>query len=360
MGIFTTSISHRFGVWTRVLGVLLTVALMAPAVAVCQSPAPVSLGSADNYAVLAGSLISNIPTSAITGDVGLSPAAGSSITGLTASEVTGTIFSVDATGPAGSVAAASALSAAKGALTAAYNDAAGRTPIPTGPFLNPGAGNIGGMTLVAGLYKFTAGASITGSNLTLTGGATDVWIFQIASDLIVGDGIQVILAGGAQAGNIFWQVGSSATLGVTSVFKGTILADQSITLNTGARLDGRALANIAAVTLASNIVTRPGVASAVQDGVTPEGFELFQNYPNPFNPSTRIQYRLENAAHVSLKIYSLLGLEIASLVNDRQEAGTYAVPFNANTGSLSLASGVYFYRLQAGSHISTRTFNLIK
>ncbi len=207
--------------------------------------------------MLAGSLISNVPGSAITGDVALSPAAGSMITGFGANEITGTVYTVDQTGPAGSVAAASELTTAKGDLTIAYNDAAGRTPVPEGPFLDPGAGDIGGMTLEPGLYKFTSALSVTGSDVTLAGGANDVWIFQIASGLNVGNGIKVILAGGAQAANIFWQVGTSATLGTTSAFKGTILADQSITLKTGASLDGRALASIAAVTLASSTVTLP-------------------------------------------------------------------------------------------------------
>jgi hypothetical protein len=140
------------------------------------------------------------------------------------------------------------LLAAKGDLTTAYNDAAGRTPTPSGSFLNPGAGNIGGLNLVPGLYKFTGTASITGSDLTLTGGSDDVWIFQIAADLEVGSTVHVILAGGAQARNIFWQVGTSATIGTFAVFKGTIIADQAITMNTSSSMDGRALAYTAGVT----------------------------------------------------------------------------------------------------------------
>ena len=252
---------------------MLTLALMAPIVAVSQVPAPVNLRSTANFAVLAGSLVSDIPTSAVTGDVGLSPAAGSNITGFGGTEVTGTIYTVDASGPAGSVPAATRLTTAKGDLTTAFNDAAGRTPIPTGPFLNPGSGNMGGLTLVAGLYKFTSDALITGSDLTLTGSATDVWIFQIASALNVGNGIHVVLAGGAQPSNIFWQVGTSATLGTTCIFKGTIMADQSISMNTGAVLDGRALARIAAVTLASNAITRPTTVSGTLTGTVRRSFD---------------------------------------------------------------------------------------
>jgi hypothetical protein len=154
------------------------------------------------------------------------------------------------------------LTRAQGDLTTAYNDAAGRTPVPTGPFLNPGSGDMSGLNLSPGLYKFTSGASISGSDLTLTGTASDVWIFQIASTLTVGNGIHVVLAGGAQASNIFWQVGTSAALGTTTIFQGTILAHDSITFATGATLDGRALAHTAAVTLESTTITIPNLLPA--------------------------------------------------------------------------------------------------
>jgi hypothetical protein len=151
------------------------------------------------------------------------------------------------------------LTQAQGDLTTAYNDAAGRTPTPTGPFLNPGSGNLGGLTLTnGGLYKFTGAALISGSDLTLTGSATNVWIFQIASTLIVDNGIHVVLAGGAQAANIFWQVGSYAALGTTTIFQGTIMAHGAITFATGATLNGRALAQTA-VTLESTTITDPNL-----------------------------------------------------------------------------------------------------
>jgi hypothetical protein len=139
-------------------------------------------------------------------------------------------------------------------LTTAFNDAAGRT---VGAVTV--AGNLGGLTLTPGLYKSTSSLEISSGDLTLDaqGNANAVFIFQMGSTLTTTSGRQVILSGGAKAANIFWQVGSSATLGTTSVFKGTIMADQSITLDTGATLDGRALARIAAVTMDSNIVTIP-------------------------------------------------------------------------------------------------------
>ena len=149
------------------------------------------------------------------------------------------------------------LTAAKGALTAAFNDAAGRSPTPSGPFLNPGAGNIGGMPLAPGLYKFTGTASITGSDLTLSGGPDDVWIFQIAADLQVGNYVQIILAGGAEARNIFWQVGTSVVVETFAVFKGTIMADQAITMKTSSAMDGKALAFSAGVTFNGTVGTLP-------------------------------------------------------------------------------------------------------
>jgi hypothetical protein len=248
---------------------------------------------------------------------------------------------------------------AKGDLTIAYQDAAGRTPVPSGPYLNPGSGNIGGLTLTAGLYKFTSTLSLVGSDVTLTGSPTDVWIFQIASNLVVGNGMKVILAGGAQAGNIFWQVGTSATLGTNSVFKGTIMADQSISMNTGARLDGRALVSIAAVTLASSTVTRPTLVSGVKDTEVPDEFMLLQNYPNPFNPSTLIEYHLKTAAQVSLKVYNLVGNAVVTLVDGYEEAGSHAVTFGGSS-TQGMASGVYFYRLEAGSFVSTKKLTLLK
>jgi hypothetical protein len=149
------------------------------------------------------------------------------------------------------------LTAAKGDLTTSYNDAAGR--ITTDAVLL--AGNIGGLTLTPGLYKSSGSLEISSGDLTFDakGDATAVFVVQIASTLITTSGRQIILSGGAKAGNIYWQVGTSATLGTTSVFKGTIMADQSISLKTGAVVEGRLLARIGAVTLAGNTITKPAL-----------------------------------------------------------------------------------------------------
>jgi Ice-binding-like len=217
--------------------------------------ASVDLRTSAGYVILAGSLISNIPTSAVSGDIGLSPAAGSNVTGFGMMEITGTINTVDASGPAGSVPAATILTLAKGDLTTAYNDAAGRTATD----LVLLSGNIGGLTLTPGLYKSSGSLEISSGDLTFDakGNTNAIFILQIASTLNTTSGRQIILSGGAKAANIFWQVGTSATLGTTSVFKGNILADQSISLGTGARVEGRLLARIAAVTLAGNSVVKP-------------------------------------------------------------------------------------------------------
>jgi hypothetical protein len=209
-------------------------------------PAGVDLGSAGNFAILAGSGVTNTGvTTHIYGDVGSFPTA--TITGLLAGNVTGTLYTT----------ADPLVGTAKTDLTTAYNDAQGRS-------LNAISlpGQLGGLTLAPGLYvnSSSSGISGTGSNAILTldagGNANAVWIFKMGSTLITDAGTSIVLAGGAQWKNIYWSVGSSATLGTNSIFYGNILADQSITLTTGATLHGRALTRIAAVTLDANTVDK--------------------------------------------------------------------------------------------------------
>ena len=201
----------------------------------------VNLDCSAGFAILAGSTVTNTgPTIINNGDLGLSP--GSAVTGFPPGTISGGAMHInDAQANNGKL-----------CLTTAYNDAAGRTTAPITV-----AGNIGGQTLAPGLYKSTSTLAISSGDLTLAGPAEGVWIFQVASTLTTTAARRVILSGGALAKNVFWQVGTSATLGTTSDFQGNILADQSITLNTGAVLNGRALTRIGAVTLDSNTVTKP-------------------------------------------------------------------------------------------------------
>ena len=202
---------------------------------------PVVLNSAKSFVVLAGATITSTGPTSVTGDLGVSP--GSAVVGFPPGNIVGIEHVGDTTA-----------SNAIFDLTAAYNDAAGRVLCPVSV-----AGNLGGMTLAPGLYKSTSSLAISSGDLVLDakGDADALFIFQMASTLTTTSARQVILINGAQAGNVYWQVGTSATLGSTSSFFGTIMADQAITMETGATLTGRALARIAAVTLDSNVIVMP-------------------------------------------------------------------------------------------------------
>jgi hypothetical protein len=215
-----------------------------------RGPAPVNLRSAGNFVILAQSQITNVPTSAVTGDVGLSPATGAGI-GLTCAQVTGAIYTVDAAGPLPCrVTDATRLTTAIGDKGTAYTDAAGRAP----DYTEVGAGNIGGLNLGPATYKWSS-AVVIPTNVTLTGGPNDVWIFQIAQGLTVSSGVRIILAGGALAKNVYWQTFAAADIGTTSKFNGVILSLTSIAMKTGASINGRLLAGTA-VTLDQNTVTQ--------------------------------------------------------------------------------------------------------
>ena len=210
-----------------------------------SGPPIVELDCTAPFAIIAGSTITSTGPSIINGDVGLSP--GTAITGFPPGVING---SLEINTPEAA--------AAKLCLTAAYIDGQGRVldaiSLP---------GQLGGLTLTPGLYtnSSTSGISGTGANGILTldaqGNSNAVWIFQIGSTLTTDPATSIVLAGGAQADNIFWVVGTSATFGTTSVFYGNVLADQSITLNTGAVLNGRALTRIGAVTMAATIINIP-------------------------------------------------------------------------------------------------------
>lgn len=219
-------------------------------------PAPVSLGTAGHYAILAKTAITTVPNSAITGDIGLSPAAESYLEGFsqtkatgysTAPQVAGFIYAADMTPPTPANMTVAILD-----MQAAYTDAAGRS---TAPIVNTGAGSLGGLTLAPGLYQFNTAVNIA-TDLTLDGAANDVWIFQITGTLDIASATEVILINGAKPENVFWQAALTVSLGANSIFRGVIMAEEDIVLGAGATLLGRALAQTA-VTLDQAVVTQP-------------------------------------------------------------------------------------------------------
>src|SRR3989338_5328741 len=217
----------------------------------------VNLRSVSTYGEFAGTPVTNIGLTTVTGNLGVNP--GSAVTGFGPGVVVGGVIE------AGTAVAG----LAKTDLTTAYNDAAGRACPPISI-----AGNLGGQTLYPDLYKSTGSAEISSGDLTLDalGNSSAVWVFQIASTLTTASGRKVILAGGANPLNIFWQVGSSATFGSTSVFKGIVMAHVAIAFNTGAALEGRALASTAAVSIDSSSVGFATASSTpATSGVTNTG-----------------------------------------------------------------------------------------
>ena len=229
--------------------------------ALAVGPQPVDLGTAGDFVILSKTGITEAtPASThITGNIGTSPITGAAITLACTEMVTGNIYTVDATGPACRVVDPVGLTAAISDMETAYTDAAGRT-LPD--FINLYAGILDGKTLAPGLYKYTTGVSIgvitPGSDVYLSGGANDVWIFQIAGDITLANGSHIYLQNNAQAKNVFWQVGgpTGAILGTTSTFEGNILSAKQVTMASGAVLNGRALAQTQ-VTLNGNTITVP-------------------------------------------------------------------------------------------------------
>jgi len=241
-----TGVLHRIATRSRLAPALTLICVTSALIGVAAPPsqsattAPVSLGTAASFAVLAGSTVTNTGPTTINGDLGLSP--GTSVTGFPPGQVNGAEHVADAV----------ALQA-KNDLTAAYNDAAGRPTTATVPV------ELGGTTKTPGVYDSPAGTfGITGTlTLDAQGDPNAVFIFKAASTLITASASSVNLVNGARASNVYWLVGSSATLGTYSTLRGDVLALTSITVTTGVTVDGRTLARNAAVTLDSDTITRP-------------------------------------------------------------------------------------------------------
>jgi hypothetical protein len=218
---------------------------------------PVKLGTAGDYVILAKSGISTVPPATITGNLGVSPAAASYITGFslaadptnvfsTSPQIIGKVYAANYASPT-----PSRMTTAVSDMELAFTDAAGRAP----DVVELGAGNVGGMTLTPGVYKWGTGLLIP-TNVTLAGNATAVWIFQIAQDLTVSSAVSIVLTGGALPKNVFWQVAGKVNLDTTAHLEGVVLTQTSVTLRTGASIRGRLLAQTA-VSLDGSTVTQP-------------------------------------------------------------------------------------------------------
>ncbi len=313
-----------------ILGIILMIALMTPAIAVSQSPSPVNLGTSGDFVVLAKSGISTTGTTSIVGNIGVSPIDHTAITGFslildpsgqfaTSSLVDGRIYASDYVSPTPTI-----LTTAVSDMETAYTDAAGRTP----DFTELYDGDLTGETLTTGVYKWGTNVLVSAAGVTISGSPTDVWIFEIAQDLTVANGANINLTGGALASNIFWQVAGQVTLGTTSNFSGNILCQTQIAIRTGASFEGRALAQTA-VTLDGNSIVL-GTNKSLLD-------QSFALYPNP----TSNVVNLVNKTNISLEKMIILDIngKRVNQIDLRSMQSEKAVDVS------SLASGVYVIQI---------------
>jgi hypothetical protein len=309
--------------------------------AFAAGPTPVNLGTAGNFAILAETGISTTGSTAIVGNMGISPAAASYITGFALALPAAAAFSTsplvtgDIYAPGYALPTPPVMTTAISDMQTAYTSGAGMTN-PTATEL--GAGNIGGLTLAPGLYKWGTGVTIP-TNVTLSGGPNDVWIFQIAQNLDVSSGVNVILSGGAQAGNVFWIVAGQTTIGTTAAMSGNILDQTSIVLNTGATLSGRALAQ-AAVTLDANTVTEPAYVASMPV-VTPTPVMVTTPAPSTSNNPTLVQ--TQSAPNTALQT------QLNSLVSELQSLQAQA----AQQGSSAQSIGINLAKGSTGTAVAT-------
>lgn len=311
-----------------VAGVLTLSLVPTTAMAATTIDGPIDLATAAPFSVLASSTVTNTGPSVINGDVGLSP--GTSITGFPPAVVNGTIHATD------TVAAQ-----AQADLTTAYNVAAGLTPAASG------LGDLTGASLTPGVY---AGGtlSVTGE-LTLAGTAESVWIFQAASTLTIGTGARITVTGGASACNVFWQVGSSATIGSAAQFVGTVMADVSVTAQTAATVTGRLLARTGAVTLDTNTITTP-TGCATTPGTVRTSPEITSSAPPAGAVGADYEHTLTSTGSPQAT-YTVTGgtlppgmvLDTATGVISGQPTtpGTYPVTVTADNGTLPAATASY-------------------
>jgi hypothetical protein len=322
-----------------------------------NGPPTVNLGVAEDFVILTSTGVTSTGTTSIIGDIGVSPTAAASITGFglildssgtfsTSALVTGRVYAADYTTPTPSY-----LTTAISNMATAYTDAAGRT---NPDFTELYAGDLTGQTLIPGLYKWGTGIIVSAGGLTISGGPNDVWIFQVAQDVLIANGAIINLSGGAQAQNIFWQVAGQVNIGTTAQFKGVVLCQTLISLNTGAVVNGRLLAQTA-VTLDQNSVLEPAGSTSNNDEmpVVLNATSLESNYPNPFNPQTTIRFSIAKGEQGLLTIYNNKG---QVLLNKQFPSGI----FNYGWKPQGLASGIYLYRLKTDSQDITKKMILTK
>jgi len=332
--------------WTLFLGAVLVLTFMTPDAALAQtSPAPVDLGTAGNFVILAKTGISTTGTTAIVGDLGISPAAATFITGFdlimdpsgtfsTSALVTGKIYAADYTPPTPTM-----LTVAVGDMETAYTDAAGR---PNPDYTELYSGDLTGQTLTRGLYKWSTGVLVSAGGVTISGTASDVWIFQIAQGLTLANGATITLQGGAQASNIFWQVAGIATLGTSSDFKGIVLCQTSIVMQTGAAFDGRALAQTAVTLDATNVIP----VELTSFTATSNGKEVILNW----STATELNNQLFEVQR------SFEGNDFAT-VGSVYGKGTTTERQDYSYSDKNLAEGKYFYRLKQIDYLGSYEYS---
>jgi len=317
--------------------ILLSVAILfvfgffGPINVFAAGPATVNLGTASNFAILSKTGITDVPTSIITGNVGSSPITGASI-GVTCAEVTGSIYSTNATGPMPCrITGPSLLTTAVSNMDTAYTDAATRTPA-TSPELNIGSGTVTTQTLAPGLYTWTTPVDITG-DITLSGSASDVWIFQVNGTLTIDAGKNIILTGGALPENIFWQTTSTVNLMAGSHFEGNILSQTDIAMRSAATLTGRALAQTA-VTLIANTVSIP--AGFVPTPI-PANLTVINTVTNNYSGIKNASNFTINVTGTGVSTPSFPGAS-GTGTTVTLDAGTYSVDENPDSGYIKSLS----------------------
>ena len=334
-------ISNRFVSAGVIAACLLAV---SPMMTFASSPYQINLGTAGNFVILTKTGVSTTGTTAVVGDIGVSPVAASYITGFslilpsassfsTSALVTGKVYASDYTSPTPSNLTTAILD-----MQTAYNDGAGRAANVT----ELGAGNIGGLTIAPGVYKWGTSVNIP-TDVTLSGGPNDVWIFQIAQTLTMSSGTHINLSGGAQANNVFWIVAGQTTIGTSAVMNGNILDQTAIVLNTGARLNGRALAQTA-VTLDSNAVTVQTSAAVTPTPSpvptpTPTPTPTPSSTPNPTPSPTPSTVSDANVVALQIQLNGLVGMA-QSLQAQVQAQQNVSIPVSSGAAIRTLATNL--------------------